>query len=109
MARLALAIVTGTLLFNSVHAHTSRGGFDYDAWCCNGGDCSELPEGSVIAGPTGWVVTLKRGEHPMIKSAEVRHVIPYKTARPSGDGKFHMCLYPTEAESRCFYAPAQGF
>ena len=109
MRLLPLALVAGLLALAPVAAHQSRGGFDYDPWCCNGGDCSELPEEAVVAGPEGWIVTLRKGEHPMVKSAIVRHVIPYKAARPSGDGKFHLCLYPTEAEARCFYAPAQGF
>jgi len=89
--------------------HTSHGGFDYDPWCCNGGDCAELPDDAVVAGPDGWIVTLKKGEHPMVHSPQVRHVIPYKTARPSGDGKFHLCLWPNENNARCFYNPPSGF
>ena len=114
MKMLALALVAGMMTLVPVQAHKSAGGMDYDPWCCNGGDCSELPEDAVVAGPNGWVVTLKRGQHPMVHSPEVRHVIPYKPTgvtriKPSGDGKFHLCLWPTEADVRCFYVPPQGF
>jgi hypothetical protein len=114
MRLIGLALVAGMMALASAQAHTSRGGFDYDPWCCNGGDCSELPEDAVVAGPEGWIVTLCKGEHPMVHSPQVRHVIPYKPTgvtrvKPSGDGKFHLCLFPTERDVRCFYVPPQGF
>ena len=89
-------------------AHKAKSGMAYEAWCCSGKDCAEIPDESVSAGPDGWVVTLWPGQHPMV-TKPIHRVIPYRTARPSEDGRFHLCLWPTEADDRCFYAPPQGF
>lgn len=105
MRRSWLALIAALTMLAPARPHTSGGGFDYDLWCCNGSDCRELPESAIVAGPDGWIVTLRKGEHPMVHSDSVRHVIPYKTSRPSGDGKFHLCLWPTEKDARCFYVP----
>jgi len=93
MRLLVLALAVGMMTLVPAAAHQARSGFDYDSWCCNGGDCSELPDDAVEAGPDGWIVTLKKGEHPMVQSPQVRHVIPYRPTgvtriKPSGDGKF---------------------
>ena len=93
----------------SAYGHTSRGGHDYDPYCCNSRDCAEIPEDSVVAGPNGWIVTLRKGQHPMVVSEVVRHVVPYKEARPATDGRFHACLFPNETTMRCFYSPPSGF
>lgn len=106
-----LALIFGVwamLLASPASAHQSIRGHAYDPWCCNGGDCHELPPEAVTAGPDGWIVILRKGEHPMVTSPEVRHVIPYGKERPATDGRFHLCLYPTEDTTRCFYAPPSG-
>ncbi len=89
-------------------AHQAKSGMAYEAWCCNGKDCAEIPDTAVTAGPEGWVITLWPGQHPMV-TRPIHRVIPYQAARRSEDGRFHLCLWPTEADDRCFYAPPQGF
>jgi hypothetical protein len=106
---LAAAGLALMLMSTPAWAHTSRGGHVYEGYCCNGSDCAEIPDEAVTAGPNGWVVTLRRGQHPMVVSPQVQHVIPYKAGRPSTDGKFHVCLFPNEATMRCFYNPPSGF
>jgi len=94
------------------NAHQAPSGWTYPAWCCNAGDCGELPRGSVRAGPTGWVVTLRPGSNPNVPpDAEPYTVtVPYShpEIRESPDGRFHLCLYPTPRDVRCFYAPSGG-
>jgi hypothetical protein len=61
-----------------------------------------------VAGPDGWVVTLDVGDHFLIK-ARTTWTIPYGEERPSTDGEFHACLWPTAATLHCLYAPPMGF
>ena len=104
----ALTAVAAILMATAASAHNAISGMPYDAWCCNGADCVEISDSAVVAGPNGWIVTLRRGEHPMIVSDQVRHIIPYRDQKTSTDGRFHLCLYPNEKTVRCFYAPPSG-
>jgi hypothetical protein len=104
----ALAAILTLAILSPVTAHKARSGMEYESWCCNGKDCAEIPEQAVKAGPNGWVITLKPGEHPMVTRTQQR-VIPYHLARVSEDARYHICLWPTENDQRCFYAPPQGF
>ena len=90
-------------------AHTSKGGHVYRDFCCNLTDCAEIADEAVVAGPDGYIVTLRKGDHPMVVSDVVRHIVPYRNVEPSTDGKFHACLYPNETTMRCFIAPPSGF
>lgn len=112
MLRACLAIAAGLMLHFPALAHSSDGGMTYSAYCCSGdeatGDCFAIPDSSVKAGPSGWTVTLYRGQHRVVKSAIVKHFVPYGEAKPSTDGRFHACLHPSEGTMRCFYAPPPG-
>ena len=93
-------------------AHEAQSGMVYEPFCCNGdantGDCFQIPSETVKAGPDGYQVTLRPGDHPLV-TAQQSWVVPYKDARPATDGAFHACLYPKETDMRCLYAPGQGF
>lgn len=95
----------------AAEAHQSPGGMVYDPICCNGdgehGDCAPIPSRDVSIGRTGYNITLNPGDHPGV---HVTHNFtePFKAARISTDGQYHVCLYPTENYLRCFYAPPQG-
>jgi hypothetical protein len=86
----------------------SDGGQVYDPWCCNHRDCAPIPASAVTAGPDGYRVTLRPGDHPLVRSP-VSHLVPYGTERRADDGRYHACLYPSQDTMRCFYAPPQGF
>jgi hypothetical protein len=105
------ALLAGLLAFagGRAEAHSARSGMACDPWCCNAQDCAEIPGHAVTEVRGGWRITLKRGEHPMVKSASVSHFVALGDARPSDDGRFHACLYPDENTMRCFYAPPGGF
>ncbi|MGN6552004.1 MAG: hypothetical protein ACTHJ3_19220 [Pararhizobium sp.] len=99
------------LLASGAAAHDSPGGMAYDPMCCNGdgehGDCAPIPSRDVSIGKSGYHIALSPGDHPGV---HVPHVFtePFQSARTSTDGRYHACLYPTENQLRCFYAPPQG-
>lgn len=110
MAPLLLLIMTTT----NALSHESHSGMKYDSFCCNGdrmdGDCQEISDTTVKITSQGYVVTLKPGEHRMIRDTKTRTwTVPYDRARKSTDQKFHACLFPTSDTLRCFYAPPMGF
>ncbi len=85
----------------------------YSAYCCTGdavtGDCFEVPDSAVIPVEGGYHVTLRKGQHRMVKSPAVQHFVAYDKALRSTDGKYHVCLHPDERTLRCLYAPGMGF
>ena len=107
---LAIAAIAGP-----ARGHQAPSGWEYDPWCCNGrgphGDCAPVVARHVRSTAEGYVVTIRPGEHPMVRDHEVTHTIPYRdpAVRPSGDAEFHICLFPTAETVRCFYAPPMGF
>jgi hypothetical protein len=36
-------------------------------------------------------------------------MLPMTKAMQSGDGDYHLCLFPNEDTPRCFYAPEMGY
>ena len=92
-------------------AHEGSNGWAYPPACCKGneqgGDCHRIPEGAVATGRYGFSVHIKPGHHPMA-TREHRFLIPYGNEIPSGDGYFHICLYPNEDHVNCFFAPPDG-
>ena len=87
----------------------------YDPDCCGGQDCAPIPSLSVTAGPDGWHVRLKPGEHPMVTRGPIDAVVPYDEARPSRDGHFHACVRDQSSPSAvmaepviCLYVPDPG-
>jgi hypothetical protein len=109
MIRLLLAFALLWTLQAVAVAHKARSGMPYDPYCYNGSDCAEISDEAVTATPNVYLVTLRKGEHPMIESEKITRVIPFKDVRHSEDARFHLCLYPNEDYVRCFYAPPQGF
>lgn len=98
-AALALGLAPGTAAL----AHDW-----YPAVCCSDKDCWPAGEGGQEpepkAGPTGWV--LHDGT-----------VVPYAAARPSPDGRFHVCrsqgrrdgsVIRPVAQPPCLWAPVPG-
>jgi len=69
--------------------------------CCSDVDCYPIPVEDVRATPSGWWI------------AKERVTIPYESARPSPDGRFHICrnelgkgtLITPSGKPPCFWAP----
>lgn len=87
-------------------------GMVFDPYCCNGnsttGDCQEIPQSSVRAAPGGYQVTLRPGDHPKVVKQAHTYFVEQSKVRPSTNGLFYGCVYPTEDTLRCFYAPPPG-
>jgi hypothetical protein len=80
----------------------------YSGWCCNQRDCAPIPVSSVSTTREGYVIVLHPGDHPMV-TVEQRFVVPLDqemTVAP--DGRWHVCLYPTQGQLRCVYRPQVG-
>ncbi len=91
-------------------AHRPPFGFDYPFECCSEADCARIDASAVQETPTGYVVTIVPGRHPMWAPERRRSVvldIPYRTSRLSPDGFFHLCMNDT-GELLCFFAPGGG-
>lgn len=87
--------------------HQAESGWDYPFYCCSGADCARIEAEAVRENPSGFVVTIKPGKHPMWPTERRETLvleIPYKKAMPSPDGKWHLCI-DDSGELLCFFAP----
>lgn len=112
MRKRGIAVFAFVLLVAaSADAHHAPSGMAYDPWCCNGnettGDCAPIPSRDVRVTKDGYRIVIQPGDHPGV---HVTHVFweSFAAARISTDGQYHACLFPTEYQLRCFYAPPQG-
>lgn len=94
--------VLAVLIADSALAHSW-----YPLDCCSGKDCAWISDRLVEITPGGYRVTLRPGDHPMVK-APVTHFVEYRKARPSPDGAYHICLAPGGATFLCLFAPPMG-
>jgi len=99
--RAILAILT-TFAARPAWAHSW-----YSSYCCNGKDCAPIPPEKVRAVAGGFAVVLNPGDHPQVTEHQ-QFFIPYRDVILSQDDQYHICLYPTQHDMRCFYAPANG-
>lgn len=85
-----------------VQLSTSAQAHSWYPWeCCSGNDCAPVPREQVNEVTGGWKLPDGR-------------FIPYRQARMSPDGLFHLCeqKWPKTIADRkilCFYAPVGGF
>lgn len=103
---MAFIMVAASAWLSEAEAHDF-----YDAVCCNGnsmsGDCQEVPASTVRPIMGGYQITLNPGNHRLVTRIHVFQIEQSKV-RPSPDGQYHVCLYPTEDHLQCFYAPPPG-
>lgn len=90
-----------TLLATAACAHSW-----YDLACCAGNDCAPIPGSAIRANRAGYNVTIRPGEHPLVKDKPVTGFVLYADARPSQDSDFHACI--VGGELKCLYAPQGG-
>jgi len=112
MSRYGRLLLAGLFIcVGSASAHHAPSGMAYDPWCCNGdgsgGDCAPIPSASVTVTHDGYRIVLRRGDHPRVHVTHVWHR-SFMTTRTSTDGRYHACLFPSEYQLRCFYAPPVG-
>ena len=82
----------------------------YPASCCSGVDCAAVSPQSVRETSGGYVVTIAPGSHPMWRAdrpAPLVVRIPYREAKPSPDGAWHICING-QGELLCFFAIVGG-
>ena len=108
----ALASITIAMLLvagaTETRAHRAPGGWDYPFECCSEADCARIDASEVRETPSGFVVTIMPGRHPMWpkeRRAPLRIEIPHEKAQRSPDGHWHLCINDA-GELLCFFAPA---
>jgi hypothetical protein len=99
-----------TLLASAAQSHTAPAGWEYDRECCSVHDCSPVADGVVQEVAGGYAVTLRYGDHPMVReNTSLDFFVPHgdPSIRVSGDGHKHVCLsgYGT---LYCIYVPPGG-
>lgn len=103
----ALALTAGT---TDTCSHEAASGWDYPFECCSGADCAQLDPRAVTANPSGFIVTVAPGQHPVWAKDRRKSLvleIPYLKARLSPDGKWHLCINDA-GDLLCFFSPAGG-
>lgn len=93
-----------------VRAHEAMSGWSYPFECCSGVDCAEIDAEAVREAPDGYVVTVRPGTHPMWRAdrpAPLVVRIPYREAKSSPDGRWHLCIN-AQGELLCFFAALGG-
>nr|WP_081688038.1 hypothetical protein [Rhizobium mesoamericanum] len=107
---MTFAAISAAILVGA-EAHQAESGWTYPPACCKGhnigGDCEAIPPQDISTGPHGFSVFLRRGDHHLATKPHV-FFIPYGDEMPSGDGRYHICLHPTENDLNCFFAPPDG-
>lgn len=102
------AAATLAAIVTEAGGHGPDGSWAYPKACCRGdaqqGDCAKIPKQSVRESRSGYVVTLRPGDHRAVTRPHL-FVVPYGKAITSGDGNYHACLYPDEFYLNCFFAP----
>ncbi|CAM5184043.1 hypothetical protein ARD30_12395 [Bosea thiooxidans] len=89
-------------------SHQAPSLWDYPFNCCSGADCAQIEAEAVREVPSGFVVTIAPGRHPMWpkeRRAPLRVEIPHEKAQRSPDGHWHLCINDA-GELLCFFAPA---
>ncbi|HEY6630778.1 MAG TPA: hypothetical protein VIZ90_04935 [Rhizobiaceae bacterium] len=103
-----LTVVLLSCPTQALQAHDAPTRWAYPPACCHGdpatGECQRIPARTVHGRSGGWVVVLNPGDHPKV-TRQQRYFIPRGDENPSGDGDFHICLHPTEADENCFFVP----
>jgi len=110
----ASALITIVILLAAAapqaRAHQAPSGWDYPFECCSEADCARIDASEVRETPSGFVVTIRPGRHPMWVTERRQTVVlevPYQKARLSPDGFFHLCMNDA-GELLCFFSPGGG-
>ena len=89
-------------------------GWDYSPACCQSaktaptGDCAPIDSKYVTEAPDGYHIDLPVGAHPKLKKKGYKGIVPYKDAKVSPEGNYHICLAIDGVHRFCFYAGDRG-
>ncbi|MGO7761517.1 hypothetical protein ACC761_29085 [Rhizobium ruizarguesonis] len=104
-------IILGAISVSTIvrtDAHEAKSGWTYPPACCKApgflGDCQAIPTQDISRGPRGFSVFLHAGDHHLATKSHL-FFIPYGDEIASGDGRYHICLHPTEDDVNCFFSP----
>lgn len=107
----AYGIIFGIIAVTSPASAHEAGAQVYDRSCCQGnvthGDCQPISDSAVTPIDGGYLITLAPGVHHLVTRPH-SFTRSQSETRKSDDGRYHVCLYPTEEYLRCFYAPPFG-
>lgn len=106
---LALLALASCGVGTPVYAHQAMSGWTYPLACCADNDCAQVAPETVKETAQGYVVTIAPGTHPMWRAdrpAPLVVRIPYRDAKVSPDGRWHICLNGA-GDLLCFFS-AQG-
>ena len=95
---------------DAARAHQAMSGWTYPLSCCADNDCAQISPQAVRETAGGYVVTIAPGTHPMWRadrSAPLVVRVLYSEAKPSPDGRFHICLNGA-GDLLCFFAAIGG-
>ncbi len=110
MKNAALAALALLALVSGAGAHQAMSGWSYPVACCSGHDCAEIAAEAVKESAGGYVVTVRPGTHPMWRADRPEPLvvrIPYREAKPSPDGRWHICINGA-GDLLCFFAALGG-
>ena len=71
------------------------------------GDCQMIPTTTVKVVAGGYEITIAPGQHRLATRGHT-FFVEQSRARMSKDSDYHLCLWPTEDEVQCFFAPPFG-
>ena len=74
--------------------HDAPSGWAYSNECCSSADCAPVDDEAIEEVQGGFRLTLRPGEHPMVKDRPVVVFVPHGDRRiqKSGDWRKHACL-----------------
>jgi hypothetical protein len=109
-ASITIAFTMLVAVATQAPAHRAPFGQDYPFECCSEADCAPIDTSAVRETPSGYVVTVMPGRHPMWPTERRQPVvldIPFQKTRLSPDGLFHLCMNDA-GELLCFFSPGGG-
>lgn len=82
----------------------------YPPICCSDRDCAPIRASAITRLGDQYVITLRRGEHPMLDpAAEITiRQWPIDRTEASQDAEAHICLSPMGARVLCLFVPLNG-
>jgi hypothetical protein len=109
---IAYTIVAASFVFYSIIVFQipARAHSWYPAACCSGRDCAPIRASAITRLGHNYVVTLRRGEHPMLDPATEITIRqwPIDQTEASQDTEAHICLSPIDARVLCLFMPLNG-
>lgn len=114
---LVLTVLVWFLLISMANSASAHSWYPHE--CCSGEDCAPIPNVTVAygfsnTGEEGYLIHLKPGDHPMVKT-EQRYFVRMSSAQPvpetapvEDQRKFHACVGKATQMILCFWKANSG-